>query len=178
MEARVSATQDQAQNQKLTGSVVQSRRASRSDLSSFSCDQLTDFSEAESYVDDQLTERLTTDYSKDISDCLGVGWHLKVMRKGNIVGIFTFTIFNDCTLEIHPRINRRNMIYAERCCNMAINYAVENTKAKNIIAMIPSIYKNNARMAERCGFMRTGVLPNCHRKNGKFCDLISYVRAI
>lgn len=126
------------------------------------------------YIDDYLYKRLKFDDRPD-SYFLDGGVHLGFYNNDRLIGIVTFGVF-DLYATIHPKFRRRHMIYAKKCCLMAIEY-IEKERSV-IMAKIPSIYKENKRMALACGFKLLDAVQEPVLINGNVVSVNAYARGL
>ncbi len=134
--------------------------------------------QALNYFDGRLFDRLADDMVTDIREFFTSGLHLLAKYKDRVVGIVSFSSMGGRCFIIHPKIKQEFMLYAERICNAALDYAKNLEECPTILAIIPEQFKANIKMAERTGFNFSGMIPESFMKNGRLFNQLIYCKRL
>ena len=100
------------------------------------------------------------DYEPDIDGVMCV-------MDENKIGVMLYHWVNGITLECHIQILPEYRKEANKFCQLALQWAWDNTKATKIVAQIPELYPDVVKFAYKNGFQLEGMNEKSYMKNGK-----------
>lgn len=108
------------------------------------------------------------DFDPDVTaDC----W-LTVRAEGELVGLYCLDRVNSVTLEIHAQVLPEcRKEYSDDTGRAVLQWILDNTDTRKVIAWVPVIYPNVRKFTESQGFQVEGVSRKSYLKHGELHDL-------
>lgn len=98
--------------------------------------------------------------------------YLGVFREEMLVGVWHVQSKNGVCGIVHPMILPEHRTISSDSEKLLCSWLKVNSKARKLIAEIPSIYRDVVWFASRCGYNREGRLRNACQRRGDVMDLI------
>lgn len=120
------------------------------------------------FGDPEIYDRIADDYAPPLEEfepappCEGLYY---VTDESNI-GLVFYHWKNGITLEGHIQVLKEFRHLAMDFGQAALDWAWNNTEAKKIIAVVPTLYPDVIKFVEKFGFEREGETKRSYEKNG------------
>jgi hypothetical protein len=115
--------------------------------------------------DGATIENLQPDVFKDI-------W-LAVIDDNQVIGVCSLPAKTSSCCEVHLRILKEHRAKYKNLASEKIEkWIIDNTPFKTVIAEIPEVFINVTSFMKSIGFIESGVIEKCWKRDGKLIDLI------
>ena len=115
--------------------------------------------------DGATIENIQPDVFRDI-------W-LVAIDNNKVIGVCSLPAKTSSCCEVHLRILKEHRAkHKSEVSEKIEKWIVDNTPFKTVIAEIPEVFNNITSFMKSIGFIESGVISNCWKRNGQLMDLI------